>query len=75
VDDRGIAFDSLQWKENFIFSTESRPVIGFSQSPIQRELRGVSGGVNRPTHLHLQPRIRIRGIISPLSSTYSWHGA
>jgi len=34
----------------------------------------VAGGVKLTTHLHLAPRLRIRGVIPPLSHTSSWRG-
>jgi hypothetical protein len=36
--------------KNFLFSTSSRPALGFTQPPIQCEQWALSAGVKRPGH-------------------------
>jgi hypothetical protein len=56
----------------FLFATASRPALVSTQPPIQGvlgflPLRYSDRGVKLTTHLHLVPRLRIRGAISTLS--------
>jgi len=65
----------------FLIATASRLVLGPTQPSIQFVRRlfptGVkaAGGVKLTTHLHLVPRLRMRGYIHPLPHTSSWGGA
>jgi hypothetical protein len=69
--------------KNFNFSMSSRPVLRFTQPPIQWVAgggglfpRGESErGVKMTTHLQLVPRSRKRGSIQPLLHTSSWRSA
>jgi hypothetical protein len=68
LDDRG--FGSRQGLGIFI-TTVSRPILGPTQPPVQWVPGALSFGVKRPVReaddsLHLVPRLRMRGAVSPL---------
>jgi hypothetical protein len=64
LDDRG--FESRQGLGIFLFTSASRPPLGATQPPIQWLPGALSLGVKLTTHLHLVPRSRMHGAISPL---------
>jgi len=66
-------FDSRQGQgRDFLFPTTSKPALRPTEPPIQLSLEHISSGqsgrdVKLPTHLHLMPKLRMRGAIPPLS--------
>jgi len=63
-------FDSRQGLGSFLLATASKPSLGRIQPPIQWGIGSLPGvlsgrGVRLTTHLHLDPRLRIRGCILP----------
>jgi hypothetical protein len=50
----------------FLFATAFRPALGPTQPPIQWVPLVFSPGVQFTTHLHLMPRLRMLGAVSPL---------
>jgi hypothetical protein len=80
LDERGVGVTSPNAAKNFLFSTSSTPVLGFTQPPIQWVPEVLFPGVKRPgvkltTHLQPVPRSRIYGSIHPLRHTPSWRSA
>jgi hypothetical protein len=64
----------------FLFSTASRPILGSTQSPIQRVLGALSLGVKQQGHDagHSPPssvEVKKGGAIPPLPHMSSWHSA
>jgi hypothetical protein len=63
----------------FLLTTASRPALGPTQPSIEWVAGAPSLRVKRQgreaDHLHLVPRSRICGVISPVPNTSSWRGA
>jgi hypothetical protein len=71
----GSEFDSGQWREIFLFCTESRSALFPTQSPIKWVLGTISLGVKQlggEAHLHLVAKLRICGAIPSLPYKSSW---
>jgi len=68
---RPMWFNSLQgqwW--NFLFTTTvSRPALGPTQPPIQVVPGALTPGVRLTSHIHLVPRLRMRGAVPALPHT------
>jgi hypothetical protein len=63
-----------------LFTTASRPALGPTQPPIQLVQGTLSLGVKRPKREadhspSSSAEVKIRGAITPLPHTPSWHGA
>jgi hypothetical protein len=74
------AFDSRRGQARFIFSTSSKPALGPTHPPIRRVPGSLSPGLTQwemklTTHLHLAPRLRIRGVMVSRLHTASWYYA
>jgi hypothetical protein len=74
-----LGFDSLQGLGIFLPATASTSALRPTQSPIQWAPGTLSPGVKRQgvkltTHLHVIPRIRLRGAKTSIPHTSSWRG-
>jgi len=67
-------FDSRQEQSLLFFATASRAVLEPTQPPIQRVPEAPSPRIKRLgcDTSNLAPRLRMRGVISPITRTSSW---
>jgi hypothetical protein len=67
-------FDSYEVEANCLFFTSSRPAVKPIQTLVKSGRRLPSRSVKLVNHLHLMPRLNIRGYLPSLSHTSSLRG-
>jgi len=70
-------FHSRHEQRLFLFATASREAAGTTQPRVSNGYYGLfrrGGGqwVNLTTHIHLEPRLRMRGSVSPILHTFTF---